>query len=82
MPVYTKLIEPNKDELIKWFKKAKYGEQCEVATVKGEVYTFLTKLSPFMVKWKVAGFIANDADFSNQMRFTELVEIWGDMVVR
>lgn len=80
MPACAKLIEPNKDELTKWFKKARHGDQCQVLTVRGEVYTHLTKLSPFMIKWKVAGFTANDLDLSSRMRFTELAEIWADVV--
>ena len=78
MPSCKKLIEPGKDDLTNWFKKARHGDQCQVVTVEGEVYTHLTKLSPTMVKWKVSGFSGQDVDLSDNLRFSELVQTWSD----
>jgi hypothetical protein len=81
MPACTKLIEPGRDDLTRWFKKARHGDQCQVVTVQGEIYTHLTKLSPSRVKWKVSGFTGQDIDLSNSMRFTELAETWDEIAM-
>ena len=81
MPSCKKLIEPCKDDLINWFKKARHGDQCQVVTADGEVYTHLTKLNPTMVKWKVSGFRGQDIDLSDNIRFTELLETWSDFAI-
>lgn len=81
MPACTKLIEPSRDDLSRWFKKARHGDQCQVVTVQGEIYTHLTKISPARVKWKVSGFTGQDIDLSNSMRFTELAATWDELAM-
>ena len=81
MPACAKLIEPSRDDLTRWFKKARHGDQCQVVTVQGAIYTQLTKLSPSMVKWQVSGFAGQDIDLSNTMRFKELAETWDDIAM-
>ena len=73
-----KLVEPGKDNLARWFKKARYRDQCQVVTQRGQTYTFLTKVSPSMVKWQVSGFTNRDSEQSKTVRFSELLENWSD----
>ncbi len=73
-----KLVEPSKKDLVTWFKKAPYGNQCQVVTQQGQTYTHLTKISPSMVKWQVSGFTNRDSEQSKTIRFAELLESWND----
>lgn len=73
-----KLVEPGKSDLVRWFKKARYGDQCQVVTQQEQTYTRLTKVSPSMVKWQVSGFTNRDSERSRTVRFAELLESWND----
>lgn len=73
-----KLVEPGKDDLVRWFKEARYGDQCEVVAQDGQTYTFLTKVSPSMVRWQVSGFTNRDSEQSKTVRFSELLASWND----
>jgi hypothetical protein len=78
MPRIDKLIEPTKEELIKWFRKAYGGDQCQVVNKQGQPYTHLIKVSPTMVKWKVSGFKGQDKTIVNTIRFKDLLQTWHD----
>lgn len=73
-----KFVEPLKNELVTWFKKARYGDQCQVVTQRGQTYTHLTKVSPGMVKWEVSGFTNRDRELSKTIWFSELLASWDD----
>lgn len=74
MPKFDKLIEPTKEELIEWFKKAHGWDQCQVVNRQGQPYTHLIKVSPIMVKWKVSGFKGQDTTIVDTVRFEDLIE--------
>ena len=78
MPAIDKVVEPTTGELIIWFGNARGGDQCEVVTKHGQTYTHLTKVSPTMVKWKVAGFQGQESELVNTISFKELLETWND----
>ena len=78
MPNVDRIIEPTTGELIVWFEYARGGDQCEVVTKQGQIYTHLTKVSPSMVKWKVAGFQGQESELVNTISFKELLESWHD----
>ena len=73
-----KLVESSKNDLMKWFKRARYGEQCQVVTKQGRIYSHLTKVSPGTVKWKVSGFACRDSDQSHSIKFSEFLDNWSD----
>ncbi len=83
MSALKKLVEPQKADLIRWFKKAQTNDQCQVVTESGEAYTHLIKVSPtmVMVKWQIAGFTGQDIDLSNTLRFAELLQTWNDFAI-
>ncbi len=81
MPTTQTLVEPTQNDLTNWFKKVRYGDKCDVVTNEGETYTELTKVSPTMVKWKVAGFTNNDTELSSTIHFMELLQTWNDFAV-
>ncbi len=81
MPSLKKLVEPQKDDLIRWFKKAQTNDQCHVVAESGQAYTHLIKISPTMVKWQITGFTGQDIDLSNTLRFTELLQTWNDFAI-
>ena len=81
MPACAKLMEPSRDDLTRWFKKARHGDRCQVVTKQGTVYTQLTKLSPSRVKWQVSGFNGHDIDLSNSMPFSELAATWDEIAI-
>ncbi len=66
-----KLVECSKNGLMKWFKRARYGDQCQVVTNQGQIYSHLTEVRPSKAKWKVSGFISRDSD----QRFEQVFEI-------
>lgn len=78
MPKIDRLIEPTTEDLIKWFKEAHGGDQCQVVTEQGQPYTFLTKSSPTMVKWMVSGFKGQEKGIINTVRFEDLLNTWHD----
>jgi hypothetical protein len=73
-----KIVKNRRDDIVIWFKKARYGDQCQVVTQGGQTYTYLTKISPGMVKWQVSGFTNRDSEQSKTIRFSELLESWND----
>ena len=81
MPSLKKLVEPQKDDLIRWFKKAQTNDQCHVVAESGQAYTRLIKISPTMVKWQITGFTGQDIDLSNTLRFAELLQTWNDFAI-
>ena len=71
-----KLVEPLEQDLLGWFEKARYGDQCQIVTRLGYTYTRLTKVNPGMVKWQVAGFTNRNRQFSKTVRFAEILASW------
>lgn len=68
-----KLVEPLEQDLMVWFKKACYGDQCQMVTRLGYTYTRLTKLSPNVVKWQASRFTNRNRELNKTFRFTELL---------
>jgi hypothetical protein len=68
-----KLVEPLEKDLVVWFKKARYGDQCQIVTRRGFTYTRLTKVSPGMVRWQVSGFTNRNRELSKTVRLAELL---------
>ena len=81
MSTSQKVVEPTKNDLIKWFQSARTGDQCHVVTREGQAYTHLTKISPSMVKWQITGFTGQDIDLGRTIHFRELLETWNDFAV-
>lgn len=81
MPTSQKIIEPSKKDLIKWFKSARIGDQCQVVTRDGQTYTHLTRFTSTMVKWKVTGFTGQYIDLGQTIRFQQLLETWDDFAI-
>lgn len=73
-----KLVEPLEQDLLVWFKTARYGDQCQIVTRLGYTYTRLTKLYPGLVKWQASGFTNRNREFSKTVRFAEILASWDD----
>ena len=72
------LIEPLKEDIVMWFKKALYSDQCQIVTRLGYTYSFITKLSPSMVKWQAPWLTNRSRDLSKIVKFSDVLASWDD----
>ena len=73
------LVEPVEQDLVVWFKKARYGDQCRIVTRQGYTYSRLTKLSPGMVRWQMSRLTNRNCELSKTVRFAELLASCDDV---